>query len=73
MKTALITLLTGAVFGKFRGARIEDLIHKINLPETAKIVDAVKPHAEHIKQLVTEEAHKAESHFKHARADYDQK
>lgn len=73
MKTALLTLLTGAVLGKYRGARIEDLIHKINLPDTAKIVDSVKPHAEHIKQLVTEEAYKAESHFKHARENYDQK
>jgi len=56
MRTAIMTLLAVAVLGKYRAARIQDLLNGINLPDTNNIVETLKPHADKIDHIAREEA-----------------
>lgn len=73
MRTAIVALIAGSVIGKFRTARIEELLKNANtLPDTQHIIEKLKPNVDRINEMAGEEIKKVESHFKDARSNYDQ-
>ncbi len=73
MRTAILTLFTSMVLGKLRKARIQDLLNNVSLPDTQHIIETLKPHGDKFGQIAHEEINKINSHFKDARANYEQK